>query len=199
MTLSTQLMTMFAMIISGIYIGVATETYNRCKRMWQTKPFLRLSIEVIYWLGQTFIIYTILYYVNNGEIRLYVFLSALCGYSMYVVLFRKLYRALLEMIIRFIRVFIRTVYQVFYTVIYRPIKWIYTLLYKVTLQLIKFVLFISKRVLTLILLPFKWIHFILLKTLPIKIVDKYNKLIAFCSTISSKFISFLKRVFTKGG
>src|SRR5690625_6791910 len=98
MTLSTQLMTMLAMIISGIYIGIATETYNRVKRIWKTKPSLRMSLEIIYWLVQTFILYTALYYVNNGEIRFYVFLTVLCGYSIDIVLFFKLYQCLLEYI-----------------------------------------------------------------------------------------------------
>lgn len=192
-------MTMLAMIISGIYIGIATETYNRVKRIWKTKPSLRMSLEIIYWLGQTFILYTALYYVNNGEIRFYVFLSVLCGYSMYVVLFRKLYRALLEKIIRFIRTCARIIYNVLHTVIYRPCKALITFLYRLFLQIIKLALFICNYLLTIVFLPFRWIHFILVRTLPINKVDKYNKMIAFCSTISSKFISLLKRVFAKGG
>lgn len=196
-------MTMLAMIISGIYIGIATETFNRVKRIWQTKPFPRMSLEVIYWLGQTFILYAALYYVNDGEIRLYVFFAALCGYSMYVVLFRKLYRALLEAIIHFIRTCIRIVYNVLHTVVYRPCKWIFTFLYRFLLKIIMSVLLICKYLLIIVFLPFRWLHFILVKTLPINIVDKYNKvinkMIAFCSTISSKLISLLKRVFTKGG
>lgn len=199
MTLSTQLATMLAMILGGIYMGLGTDTYKRIKHIWQANKSLRIGLEIIYWLVQTFILYATLYYVNNGEIRFYIFLSLLCGYSIYVVLLQKAYRFLLEKIIRFIKVCARFIYKVCYHVLYQPLKAIFLFLYRVAQKLLTFSLIVCKYTLIILFLPFRWVHFILQKILPIKIIDKYNKALAFCSTIISKFIAVWKRVFTKGG
>src|SRR5699024_5483544 len=100
MTLDVQFMTMAAMTLSGIYLGIAQETFRRFKPHWKPNRFLLYFMEIAFWLFQVALIFYVLFLVNAGELRLYVFLALFLGISMYQVLVASVYKRLLEMIVR---------------------------------------------------------------------------------------------------
>src|SRR5699024_2545129 len=104
MTLDVQFMTMIAMALCGIYLGIAQETFRRFTPHWKSNRFLAYFMEITFWLSQVMIIFYILFRVNSGELRMYVFLALLLGVSAYQVFVAAIYKRVLEMIIRIITV-----------------------------------------------------------------------------------------------
>ena len=92
MTLTVQFYTMIAMVAMGVWLGVAMDTYSRFFHPSKSKSLWLYANDVVFWLLQGLLIFYVLYVVNEGELRLYVFLALLCGYAAYRALLQPLYR-----------------------------------------------------------------------------------------------------------
>ncbi len=187
MTLDTQLITMISMTISGLYVGFATETYRRLSVAWKNRRVFMYLSEISYWLLQTCILFYVLYQVNNGEMRVYIFLTCLFGYSVYVVLFRSVYKRVLEIIIKIVVAMVEGLIKAVYTLFIQPMIWIVQALITVFLFFLQLLYWILKIVLYVLLYPLRILLSILKKLIPEKVKNKITKLARFCSTIIYKF------------
>src|SRR5690625_2595285 len=116
MTLQVQFLTMISMIIGGFYLGMARDTFRRFSSYWSQRKFLRYFFEVSFWMIQAFLMFYILYRVNAGELRAYIFIACMLGFSIYQVVFAVLYKKILEIIIRILLItyrFCMKVIQIF--------------------------------------------------------------------------------------
>lgn len=133
MSLTTQFVTMAAMIISGIYLGASLETFRRFEVYWRKNGFLYYAMEISFWLLQTLILFYVLFLVNQGELRFYILLATLCGFAMYQSLLASIYRRILERII----LTFKTIYLIFYklvqALVFKPLKLILQLLLAICL------------------------------------------------------------------
>src|SRR5699024_8882996 len=50
---------------------------------WKNKWFINYVMEICFWLTQTFLLFYVLFRINGGELRVYVFLACLLGFAMY--------------------------------------------------------------------------------------------------------------------
>src|SRR5690625_4617312 len=197
MTLDTQLLTMVSMIVGGIYLGIATETFRRISVVWRKWTFLIYFLEIGYWIFQTCLLFFVLYQVNNGELRVYIFLACLLGFSMYQVLFKATYQRILEWIIKVIVTVTNGIIKVIDTMIVRPIKWIIMVL----VRTIQYILTICYRILLFIgkimFYPVQFLISFIKKRIPEKTSNKINKSLTICSTIIYKFKKWLKDSFER--
>lgn len=187
MTLHTQFVTMIAMIIGGIYIGFATETFRRVVYKWRESLIVRYGLEVLYWLGQTALIFYVLYRMNAGEIRLFFGLACLLGFSMYVVLCKSWYQHMLEIMINIVKTLTYWTVQCIHILIIQPIIW----LIRVVLVLL---LGIARLLLRILYILFYPILFLLKKYLPKKLLNNISKLPSICSTMKDKLNGIWKRL-----
>ncbi len=187
MTLHTQLITMIAMIIGGLYLGFATETYRRVLYKWRTHWIVRYCFEIGYWVLQTCILFYLLYRTNDGEVRLFIGLASLLGYSMYIVLCQLWYRKLLEVIITVIRTIVNWTIHCLEVLIVQPVIW----LLKAILYLLKGMYHILLKLLYILCYP---VIFLLKKYLPEQFLKNISKLPMFCSTIGDKLKEYWKRI-----
>jgi spore cortex biosynthesis protein YabQ len=123
MSLNLQALTMLHMVGAGIWVGIALETYTRLRI--KGRPWLTLLQDVSFWLLNAGIVFLWLLYVNQGQMRLHVFLSLLCGFALYQALLQSYYRSLLERLIRFVSWIFRLLYTLWRMLIYTPIQWLY--------------------------------------------------------------------------
>ncbi|WP_077210356.1 spore cortex biosynthesis protein YabQ [Bacillus dakarensis] len=194
MTLSTQFLTMLAMIGMGSCFGAALDTYNRFLQRSKRKSWIVFFNDVLFWLLQGLIIFYVLFLVNKGELRFYIFIALLCGFAAYQSLLKRSYLRLLEIVVNMIISIYQFMLKTFNLLIYRPIySLIITLISLVVLLgkgifglskfLCKFLLFILKVLWT----PFKWIGQLIWYLLPKKIkkiVEKlYNKMAGYLRKI----------------
>lgn len=190
MTLTTQFMTMLAMIGMGSVFGAALDTYNRFLKRTKRKSWLVFINDILFWLLQGLAIFYILFLVNKGELRFYIFVALLCGFAAYQSLFKKMYLRVLEISIRLVISIYRFLIKTFTLVVYRPIQGIIAVLIALAVMLGKGLYALFKIILQVIwfsvkvlLLPVKWILALLWKLLPKNIkktVEKlYNRLAGF--------------------
>ncbi|HAQ08447.1 MAG TPA: spore cortex biosynthesis protein YabQ, partial [Bacillus bacterium] len=99
MTLSTQFLTMLAMIGMGSLFGASLDTHNRFLNRTKRKSWIVFINDILFWLFQGLSIFYVLFSVNMGELRLYIFLALLCGFAAYQSLFKSIYLKGLELAI----------------------------------------------------------------------------------------------------
>jgi len=173
MSLSVQFYTMLAMIGMGSYFGAALDTYSRLFNRSKRNVIVRGINDILFWIVHAFLTFYILYLVNNGEIRFYIFLALLCGFAFYQSLLKIFYNWLLEW---FIRLTVRTYrfgVKLFSTVIIKPVVMVLSFIYTIIVVLGKFILhvfsFVGKIVgffLKIVLVPFTYLGKYIWKAMP---------------------------------
>lgn len=187
MTLTTQFLTMLAMIGMGSYFGAALDTYNRFLNRTKRRSWVVFCNDILFWLLQGLAIFYVLFLVNKGELRFYIFVALLCGFAAYQSLLKRGYLRLLEIVIRLIISIYQFLVKTLILLIYKPIRFLVLTVISICLLLGKGLLalvrFISKVLLWLVkaLLKFmSWVLLLLWNLLPknIKIPTKklYNKI-----------------------
>ena len=189
MTLSVQFATMAIMVLSGIYLGIAQDTFRRFSVHWKGKRVTSYFLEISFWLLQTLIIFYCLFLVNAGEIRLYIFLACLLGFSFYQALLNTLYKRLLERVIDIFRAIFQFFKRLFILLIIMPLKWIFLVCSSVIIFLFQIVIKLLGFIFKVILFPFLLIGRMLQPFIP----EKFKKLLHKSSSIYSTIRIKLKK------
>lgn len=204
MTLSTQFMTMLVMIGMGIFFGAALDTYNRFLQRSKRKGWLTFINDVLFWVFQGLLIFFVLFHVNQGEWRFYIFLALLCGFATYQSLFKQLYVKILEKLISFAISSYKFIVKLFLLVIYRPIQTLVMLLISMIIsictgiyKLFKWILWmiwlLIRQILKLILLPLLILWKLCPKPLKKPVEKLYNKMAGNLQSIKNSIIKFISR------
>ncbi|MFD2045564.1 spore cortex biosynthesis protein YabQ [Ornithinibacillus salinisoli] len=199
MTLSVQFLTMIAMVSGGFYLGIAQETFRRFARHWKDHIILVYFMEISFWLSQTFILYFILFRVNAGELRVYVFVACLLGFAIYQVVAANMYKRILERLIAIITDIYRFMVKVVTVLIIKPIRLLIQGLIVCIIFLLNTLWVICKYILIILITPFKWVLNVIYRLLPKKIHLFFHNLAGFYSKIKNicrkwiKYITFKRR------
>jgi spore cortex biosynthesis protein YabQ len=208
MTLSVQFYTMLAMVGMGSVFGAALDTYNRFLNRKTKKRWLVFLNDFLFWILQALFIFYILFSVNFGEVRFYIFVALLCGFAGYQALLKDFYKKALERVIQGSISFYRFLVKLAANLIYSPVKWLILLLVSILVGLAKGIWsvlgFVIKAVLAILKIlfgPLIWVVKIIYGLLPKnlkKFVEKlYNKLAGylfpFVKLINNKIKKIIKR------
>src|SRR5699024_2769857 len=131
-----------------------------------------------------------LFKVNEGELRIYVFLACLLGYSMYVVIFQRGYQKVLEGSIRLIKAFFRQVFAVVQTMLIQPVWALLTFLFKLLSGMIVFIIRLLSYVFRSVLYCLRWL-------LPDALFKKASQTYNICSTMINKHLKNVKKFIHK--
>ena len=176
-----------------------SDTYNRFLKRAQRKHWIVFVNDVLFWLMQGLIIFYVLFIVNKGELRFYIFIALVCGFATYQSLMKRIYLKWLEMVISWIVSIWRFLVKLFLHLIYRPLLSLFSLLISLIIALgrglFALILFIGRAswwIIKLVLAPIRMVLLILWKLLP-KIIKKnveklYNKNAGFFKKIK-KYVS----------
>ncbi|WP_066185618.1 MULTISPECIES: spore cortex biosynthesis protein YabQ [Gracilibacillus] len=162
MTLSTQFITLLTMLLSGVYVGAAYFTFNRLAPIWRNSITWKYLLEILFWFIQAMVLFTVLFVVNEGIVRFYLFLAVLCGFAMFKALFERLFSRVLEICIHVIKHLYRFFYQLIRILLVRPIVWIVTVIVVILLKIVSLLLTILKWV----FFPITWLFHKVRKLLP---------------------------------
>lgn len=204
MTLSTQFLTMLSMIGMGSLFGVMLDTYQRFLDRPNRKSWIVFINDLLFWVIQALMIFYILFLVNNGELRFYIFVALLCGFAAYQSLFKNIYLKILEVIIRSVISLYQFIRRAFQLLIYKPVIGLIQLLISIVLllgrgmfSLVKFILKVLLFILKVLWVPIVKIVLILWKLLPKSIkkyVEKlYNKTAGIFMEIKNYLIKWSKK------
>ena len=204
MTLSTQFMTMLAMIGMGIFFGAGLDTYNRFLKRSKRKSWLVFINDVLFWILQGLFIFFVLFRVNQGELRIYIFIALLCGFATYQSLFKVIYSRWLEVLISFVISLLRFFVKIVYLLVYKPIYFVITTLLELVLMIGKSLLVLFKWIIKamwfaikVLFMPIMWILLLIWKLSPKTIkksVEKiYNKWAGKYKTIKNIIIRWISK------
>ncbi|MFE4144418.1 spore cortex biosynthesis protein YabQ [Peribacillus sp. YIM B13472] len=182
MTLTIQFYTLLAMIGMGSGFGAALDTYSRFLNRSERKRWIVFIHDFLFWIIQGLLIFYVLFLVNEGEFRLYLFLALLCGFSAYQALFKGFYQRLLEFLIILVIKLARFIADSVHMLIFLPIKWVLVSVLAIIIGIGKFVLALLKwagKILLFILAifwrPLKWILAYIWNLLPVFVTKNVGK------------------------
>jgi len=204
MTLSTQFLTMLSMIGMGSLFGVMFDTYQRFLKRPKRKQWIVFFNDLFFWMIQALLIFYILFLVNKGEIRFYIFIALLCGFAAYQSLFKNLYLYLLELLIRTVVYAAGLLTKAFQLVIFKPVLGLIHLVIIILLSigrgLFTLVKFVSQVILFILKILFGivrriWLVFWRLMPKSIKkTVEKlYNKTAGNFNKIENYFVNWINK------
>lgn len=133
-----QLYLFIIFIFNGIIIGILFDIFRILRKSFKTSDFLTYLEDIIFWiLTGTILLYSIFTF-NNGEIRIYIFLSVFIGIILYMISLSKYFINISVYIISILKKAISYIIKI----LLYPIKIIIKLLRKVVFSPITF-LFIN--------------------------------------------------------
>lgn len=144
MSLSTQFYTMLAMVGMGSWLGAALDTYGRFLKRPMRARWVVFINDFMFWLVQGLILFYILLLVNEGELRVYIFLAVLCGYATYQSLLKQLYLRFLELLIQTSLAIYRFLIKIGHVMLVKPIIGLFQLVTTILLGLLHLLLNIIK-------------------------------------------------------
>jgi spore cortex biosynthesis protein YabQ len=195
---------MLSMIGMGSLFGAIFDTYQRFLDRPNRKSWIVFINDLLFWVIQALIIFYILFLVNNGELRFYIFIALLCGFAAYQSLFKGIYLKLLEVMINGVIALYQFFRRAFQLLIYKPVAGIIQLLISIiillgrgTFSLVKFILKVLLFILKVLWVPIAKIIIIIWKLLPKSIkkyVEKlYNKTAGFFMEIKNYLGKWIKK------
>ncbi|WP_163972098.1 spore cortex biosynthesis protein YabQ [Oceanobacillus halotolerans] len=185
MTLSVQFMTMIVMTLGGFYLGMAQDTFRRFSIHWEKRVILPYVMEVSFWLTQTLLLFYLLFLVNAGELRVYVFLACLLGFAAYQALAATLYKRLLERMINICTTVYRFSARMVHAIIIKPITFLIGIVVTCVLFLLQLLWKILQKLLKGVYLPLKWTLKQLYRILPKSFKKFLHKLAGFYSKMKN--------------
>lgn len=192
------------MAAMGSYLGAAIDTYNRFLFRSKRKSWLVFLNDIFFWILQGLIFFYVLFVINQGELRFYIFLAILCGFAAYQSLLKRGYARVLEIIITMIISIYRYAVKIFLMLIYRPIVSLLlgcvslvTIIGKGLFMLVKWTIQVIWTIIKLVFTPVKWLLILFWNLLPKhikKTVEKlYNKLAGYYQGIKNTINNVLSR------
>ncbi|MBF0709591.1 MULTISPECIES: spore cortex biosynthesis protein YabQ [Bacillaceae] len=194
MTLTVQFYTMVAMVAMGVWLGIAMDTYSRFLHPDRSKSLWLYANDIVFWLLQGLIIFYVLYLVNEGELRFYVFLAILCGYAAYRSLFQPLYRRLLERIILITIAIIRFVKSLFIYLIYQPIRFILKVVFSLCMMIVSIMTTIFWFIFKFFWVPLKWGSSLIWRLIPQSVQMPLIKLAGVADKIKNYIYHWLTKI-----
>lgn len=73
-------------IVNGIIIGLLFDFFRILRRSFKTKDFITYIEDILFWVLTGLLLLYSIFTFNNGEIRLYMFIGAILGCIIYMLL-----------------------------------------------------------------------------------------------------------------
>ncbi len=150
MSLTVQFQTLASMVISGIVLGFCFDGYRVVSGKLHFPRWIIPLLDVAYWLLAAIFIFRILFYANQGQLRLYVFLGLGIGAICYYLLFSRWVILATAALVDLIKALIRQMIHIFKLVVIAPILWMGKLIWFFLGFLAAIAVFILKFVLQLL-------------------------------------------------
>lgn len=94
--------------LTGVAIGVIFDFFRIIRRNIKTSNIITYIQDIIFWILTGILVLYNIWYFNNGELRIYVFLGIIMGVLIYITtlseLVIKVFSKIISLIIKFIRI-----------------------------------------------------------------------------------------------
>ncbi|SDJ16734.1 spore cortex biosynthesis protein YabQ [Natribacillus halophilus] len=125
MTLDVQFQTFFAMMIAGAAIAAQLDVYHRCLPQAARSKWRQAFGDLCFWIVQAILVFVVLFQMNDGDLRFYIFLSIILGFFTYWQTVRPLFLRVLEVVIKVVNTIYAMILRIFYLFLWTPVVWLY--------------------------------------------------------------------------
>lgn len=194
MSLTVQFYTMVAMTAAGAWLGIAIDTFSRLLKRSSRKHWIVFMNDVLFWVVQGLIVFYLLFSVNEGELRFYVIVALLCGFSAYQGLLRSIYLKWLEQVILLVKRIIRFFRNLFHAMFVKPVKLLLQLLLGLVMMLLHFlktVIVVTGKVL---FAPLRWTGMLLWKLVPKSFIRFFQEKAGILKGIKNTIKKWLEKI-----
>lgn len=182
------------MTLSGIYLGMVHDMFRRFAIHWKRRKLVSYVLEISFWMLQACIIFYVLFQTNGGELRVYIFLAGLLGYSAYQALLKTIYMRVLERAIYIGWQIFQFFERLFFLFLFTPVKWLFLLCATIVLFLLqttfKIIFFLLKIIFFPLILLGRWFYPLLPKNI-IKFLHKFVGVYSTIKHISQKWLKYM--------
>lgn len=167
MTLEEQFQSLGLMIAMGVWIGASFSVYQYFIHPGRKARWILLIIDPVFWILQALLLFVLLLPVNEGRLRVYLFLGTALGFSVYMTFlekpFMRFFDRIVAWIVRIARFAVKTVCRLLLDPLYFLLKLAYRLckiIISIFLKTLLFLLVMPLKVLRgflRVILPEKWL------------------------------------------
>ena len=112
--------------LTGVVIGILFDFFRILRRSFKTSNIITYVEDILFWILTGVLILYNIWYFNNGEIRIYMFLGIIMGLLIYMLtlsnIIVSLFSKILKMIIRILEIPFKTIISIFHKIITIIIK-----------------------------------------------------------------------------
>lgn len=99
-------------IINGILLGIIFDMFRVSRRSFKTSDMVTYIEDIAFWIISGVITLYFIFFFNNGQIRLYIFLGIILGVAFYILTLSKYFIKINVAIIGFIKEIVSKVYHI---------------------------------------------------------------------------------------
>ena len=103
--------------LTGVIIGILFDFFRILRRTIKTSNFITYIEDILFWILTGFLILYNIWYFNNGEIRIYMFLGILLGVLIYMLtlssILIKIFSKILRTLINVLELPFKTIISIF--------------------------------------------------------------------------------------
>ena len=112
--------------LTGVVIGILFDFFRILRRSFKTSNIITYVEDVLFWILTGVLILYNIWYFNNCEIRIYMFLGIIMGLLIYMLtlsnIIVSLFSKILKMLIRILEIPFKTIISIFHKIITIIIK-----------------------------------------------------------------------------
>ncbi|MDD9272046.1 spore cortex biosynthesis protein YabQ [Paenibacillus sp. GCM10023248] len=191
MTLSVQFHTIFMMFVGGVAISAMFDVFRVLSGKLKLPRWTIPLVDIVYWIVATILVFRLLIYSNEGQVRVFIFLGMGIGICFYFAFLSTWTIRLTLLIIRIVIAVYKFIAKTVEIVIFKPIIGLYRLTVIILGFLLAVAIFLYRIVLQL-LYPL-W-RLLLWMTRP---AHKYFVIPAWLKKLTDKVIAVYRRLFSK--
>lgn len=140
---------MALMVSSGLILGTVLDIYRVLKHRLRLRGWVISLIDFLYWAVAAGLVFSLLMWSNWGELRFFIFVAVLAGFSIYYTWFSRGMIRWIKRTIQIIERIILALARIFHVLIWTPLFYLWTLLLSL--------LYLLGRVLKWLVSPFYWL------------------------------------------
>ena len=107
--------------LTGIVIGILFDLFRVLRKTFKTSDILTSLEDILFWIFAGIIILYSIWYFNNGEIRLFIFLGIIMGLLIYMLTLSDILIKLLSAIVKMFQKIVMKIIHIL-SIILRPIN-----------------------------------------------------------------------------
>lgn len=122
---SSQALIFLYSVVGGAAIAFVYDVFRIKRKAVKTSNFITYIEDIIYWIIVAIIMFLVLYYGNEGEIRGYIFIGAIIGAILYALLLSWIVMKIFLTTIKILGIILKAIWKVVsypFIIIYRVLR-----------------------------------------------------------------------------